>query len=126
MVSLEELVDAGLWSLFPQSFLEKTAKIQPKMGLYTLPCDARYGSGYQEEHAFTEEEVDMVFSCAKLFKSGASDSGISERPPLDLIIQLCCGKKRGEGHVNDPLLKRVKKLGYECKLLSIIAAWKVR
>ena len=122
MAPLEKLVSAGSYSLIPQSLLEKGTRMKFKMGLYTLLCYVRYGSAYEDEHAFTEEEVDKVFSCAKLFKSGIFNSDSSESRPLDLVVHFCCGKHGGEGrHTKNPLLQRIKKLGYECKPKSNIA-----
>jgi len=114
--SLEELLDAGLRELFPT--LPKLRPGFKVVKLYAALLWARRSVYYKKAHAFTDAEVDTVFTCARLFNHGERNDRLSRNPPIMIVLLLCTGKRRHDSVDNKPLTERLKAMGYTGMLHS--------
>ena len=117
MASHETLAAHGVFDLYPHVAHSDDGVQCPGYepivsGLYELLCAARYGPPYANTHPVQAEEVNMVLDCARQFLLDVpAIDRAGAKPPLWLVIELCCGKKRTRGH-NGPLIQMLTDMGY--------------
>lgn len=123
-VTLTEIIDAGLFELFPHIEIPIGSVPAGKQveRLYRSLHFARTQKSFTEVQAFTLAEVDQVMACASLYcprNTDDEDGGV--RPHLQIVLLHGTGKMRGKGDVNKHLKDRIIAMGYTC---TVLCSWR--